>query len=240
MKFLVNSALSITLLLVCALLSWHLLSKAHFFFDHIYEYNELQDHVDEYAPRNRNRDGFENTTKEERIRIFGEMVEAVNNHGLGLSEIEYRTESGDTIDKFLTEPEIDHLVDVSDLVSGANRIGIIISIPLLAFYMSSLIYKTRKGVSLWRPAGVAMSFFNICVFALIITIAIFIAGPREVFHLLHEWIFAGKGQWYFYFEESLMTTLLPERVFGSIAVLLFVVALALWVVFSSLIAKILK
>lgn len=240
MKFLINSTLSMALIIACALLSWHLLSKANFFFYHIYEYNELQEHIDKYAPQNRNRDNFEDTTKEERVRIFGEMVTAINNNGLGLSDIEYRLRSGEIIDTFLTEPELNHLVDVSDLISGVNRIGIIVSFSLILFYLLCLFYKIKKGVSFWKPAGVTISFINICVLALIVTGTIFIVGPREVFHKFHEWFFANKGQWYFYFEDSLMTTLLPEHVFGSISVLLFAATLVLWIFFTGLIKKILK
>jgi len=228
------------LLMVCALLSWHLLSKTNFFFHQIYEINELEEHIDRYAPRNRNRDNFEDTTQEERARIFGEMVSSINSGGSGLSDIEYRDSSGDTIDTFLTEPEVEHLVDVSDIVSSANRAGLMVSGFLLAFYGLNLIVRSRTGASFWKPAGVVSSLAGICMLALLVVAIIFIIGPRESFHILHEWFFADKGQWYFYFEDSLMTTLLPEHVFGSIAILLFLVSMGIWFVLTLLIARLLR
>jgi hypothetical protein len=45
--------------------------------------------------------------------------------------------------------------------------------------------------------------------------------------------------WHFYFQESLMTTMLTEPLFGSISILLMVSAFAIWVLLSALINKIL-
>ncbi|MCA1791191.1 MAG: hypothetical protein LC667_15470, partial [Thioalkalivibrio sp.] len=33
-------------------------------------------------------------------------------------------------------------------------------------------------------------------------------GPQEVFDGLHEWIFASGHTWFFYYEDSLMTTVM--------------------------------
>jgi hypothetical protein len=43
-------------------------------------------------------------------------------------------------------------------------------------------------------------------------------GPQRVFYALHEWIFAGMAPWHFYFQDSLMTTMLTEPLFGSISI----------------------
>jgi uncharacterized membrane protein len=65
-------------------------------------------------------------------------------------------------------------------------------------------------------------------------------GPRTVFHILHELLFAGKGQWFFYYQESLMTTLLPESLFGTIAVMLVVAAFIYWMILNFILQKILE
>ena len=240
LKHLSNSILAVALFGACGLLSWHLLSKADFFFAQIYEYNELEDHIDHYAPQNRNRDDFEVTTRQERVRIFGEIVTAINSGGSGLDDIEYRTRSGEKIDKFLTSPEIEHLSDVSDLVSYAHRIGLIVAGALAIFYFSCRAHKSIKGTHLWRPASVASSFISMLILSSTIVAAVFAVGPQTVFYALHEVFFADKAQWYFYFQESLMTTLMPESVFATIAVMLFLVTLMLWTLFSILITKFLK
>ena len=240
LKHLSNSILAIALFGACGLLSWHLLSKADFFFTQIYEYNELEDHIDHYAPQNRNRDDFEATTRQERVRIFGEIVTAINSDGSGLDDIEYRTRSGEKIDKFLTDPEIEHLSDVSDLVSYAYRVGLIVAGALAAFYLSCKAYKSIKGKYLWKPASVSSSFISMLILTSIIVAAVFAVGPQTVFYALHEVFFADKAQWYFYFQDSLMTTLMPESVFAIIAVILLLATLLLWTFFSILITRFLK
>ena len=55
-----------------------------------------------------------------------------------------------------------------------------------------------------------------------------IIGPQKTFYQLHEWAFTEKAQWFFYYQDSLMTTLMPEIVFADIAVLLGTVTIALW------------
>jgi hypothetical protein len=52
-------------------------------------------------------------------------------------------------------------------------------------------------------------------------------GPVNVFYKLHTWIFPADHQWFFYYQESLMTTLMKAPdIFGGIA--------AVWIVFASL------
>ena len=105
------------LLAVCLMLSWRALSETNFFFSQIYEYNGIEEQIAKYGPQNRNRNGFETTTKSERAKIFGEIVRSVNNGGQGLEDIVYRDASGEIIDTFLTQPEIDHLNDVARLIA---------------------------------------------------------------------------------------------------------------------------
>ncbi|WP_391482645.1 hypothetical protein [Nereida sp. NH-UV-3] len=66
--------------------SWKALSQTNFLFKHLYEYNGIAEQIAQYGPQNRNRTGFETTTKEERAIVFGEIVKSVNNDGLGLEK----------------------------------------------------------------------------------------------------------------------------------------------------------
>ena len=68
----------------------------------------------------------------------------------------------------------------------------------------------------------------------------FLVGARKVFHILHEVFFADKGQWFFYYQDSLMTTLLPESLFGTIAVMLTICAFIYWIILNIFITKILE
>ena len=75
---------------------------------------------------------------------------------------------------------------------------------------------------------------------ILLTGIIFLVGARSVFHILQEILFADKGQWFFYYQESLMTTLLPESLFGTIAVMLAVCGLIYWLVLNIFITKLLE
>jgi len=75
---------------------------------------------------------------------------------------------------------------------------------------------------------------------LLITGGVFLVGARKVFHILHELFFADKGQWFFHYQESLMTTLLPESLFGTIAVMLFALAFIYWTILDLVVKKILE
>jgi len=54
-------------------------------------------------------------------------------------------------------------------------------------------------------------------------------GPKAVFYWAHTKIFPAGHQWFFYYEESLMTTLMKAPdIFAFIALLLVAVLIALW------------
>ena len=110
-RFLIHATLSLVLFCVCLMFSWYAWSQNNFLFSQLYEYNQLEEHIQKYAPQNRNRNDFETTTKDEQVRIFGEIVDSINNNGFGLEDIAYRADSGEIIDKFLTKDEVDHLND---------------------------------------------------------------------------------------------------------------------------------
>ena len=240
LRFLITASLSFALFCTCLMFSWFVWSQNNFLFNQLYEYNQLEEHIEKYAPQNRNRDNFETTTKEDRVRVFGEIVDAINNNGFGLQDIVYMTDSGEIIDKFLTNDEIDHLNDVSGLIKNINEANIYLIAILAAIILFCWIYKVRKAKYFWKPVSVFAAFFNMIVLLAAGCSMVFAIGPQNVFYFLHEWFFADKAQWHFYFQDSLMTTLLPEPIFGSIAVLLVTTAFLFWIILANLIMKALK
>ena len=221
------------------MLSWRALSETNFFFSQIYEYKGIEEQIAKYGPQNRNRNDFETTTKSERAKIFEEIVRSVNNGGQGLEDIVYRDASGKIIDTFLTQPEIDHLNDVARLITHLSGILSYLAAILGVLVMVFWIGKSWKNIEIWRPYTVAKSFLSMLALLLVCCGMVLAVGPQRVFYALHEWIFAGMAPWHFYFQESLMTTMLTEPLFGSISILLMVSAFAIWVLLSALINKIL-
>jgi len=238
-RILINSFLSVIVLAVCLMFSWRALSETNFLFNQLYEYNGIDEQIAKYGPQNRNRVGFESTTKEERVIIFGKIVEAVNNNGIGLETIVYKAPSGEIVDTFLTQPEIDHLNDVARLVGSLNKILTYLTAFLLFMVIFCWICKVRKNVNILRPFTVGKSFLSLLVLLFVGFATVSVVGPQKVFYTLHEWIFAGMAPWHFYFQDSLMTTMLTEPLFGSISILLVATAFVIWLFLSILIKRIL-
>ena len=239
-KIFITSILSISLFIICLFLAWKTLSSANFFFDRLYEFHAIEEQIKKYAPQNRNRENFEKTSNLEHERIFGEIVSSINSNGDGLAEISYFDPSGDKIDTFLTDDEITHLKDVSGLIVSCTEIVLFLSFVLIVFYGFSLYYKVNRSRYFWKPVSTFLSLSSMVLTLLLITGGVFLVGARKVFHILHELFFADKGQWFFYYQESLMTTLLPESLFGTIAVMLLALAFIYWTILDLVVKKILE
>ena len=239
-KTLGNFGLTLALLVSCLYVSWQVLSQANFLYDQIYEHNNLEAHVNEFAPLNRNdKESFALTSKTERVRVFGDIAREINTGGDGLGSITYTPEGADATTPFLVEAERDHLQDVANLVSSLKPIGAVIASLLIAFYGFCWYYKVSRYQYFWRPSGILVSLFQIAAVAALCVAITFAIGPQQTFYLLHEWAFSDKAQWYFFFEDSLMTTLMPEIVFANIAALLGILTVLAWLIANFVLRRIL-
>ena len=235
-----NFGLTLALLVSCLYVSWQVLSQANFLYDQIYEHNNLEAHVNEFAPQNRNgKESFALTTNAERVRVFREIAREINAGGGGLGAITYTPEGAGVATTFLVEAERDHLQDVANLVSSLKPVGAVIASLLIAFYGFCWYYKVSRYQYFWRPSGVFVSLVQIAVVAVICAAITFLLGAQQTFYLLHEWAFSDKAQWFFHFQDSLMTTLMPEVVFANIAVLLGVATVVTWLITNVILRRIL-
>ena len=239
-KILITSLLSISLFVICLFLAWKSLSATNFFFERLYQLHAIDEQIRNYAPQNRNKENFELTSSLEHQRIFGEIVSSISTNGRGLAEISYFDSSGEKIDEFLTNNEITHLQDVSELIVSSTKLVLILTGVLIAVYGFFFYYKVSRSRYLWKQVTTLFSFFTMVFTLGLVTGIIFVIGARKVFHLLHEVLFTDKGQWFFYYQDSLMTTLLPESLFGTIAVMMTVCALFYWIILNTIITKILE
>jgi hypothetical protein len=62
---------------------------------------------------------------------------------------------------------------------------------------------------------------------------VWVVGPVQVFYVLHELVFPAGHEWFFYYQDSLMSMMMQApNLFGPIAVLwlvlAFSIAAALW------------
>ena len=75
-------------------------------------------------------------------------------------------------------------------------------------------------------------------FILCCGVLLVLVGPVEVFYALHEWVFPANHQWFFYYEDSLMSTLMKAPdLFGAIALLLSGLAAVIFVALNFLVSR---
>lgn len=209
-------------LLSLALLAWHLLAQWHFAYPLGYQLLNLAPHIAEYAPQNRFRSGFEHTSPEEHWRLFGEITDAVQDSGKGLSAISYSQPSGEKI-PLMHEAEIVHLQDVANLIDRLYFTGIV----AWMVYIGCWLWIVKRGLTKPSSKAVLVGFgAGIAVCAT----AVLGIGPTAVFYWLHEVIFPPGHPWFFYYQDSLMTTLMKAPdIFAFIGLLLVGMLAVLWV-----------
>lgn len=208
-------------LIATALLAWHLLAQIHFAYPIGYRILNLQDHIAEYAPLNRYKQGFEFTRPEDHWRLFGEISDAVQNSGEGLTEIRYTLSNGQSTE-LMHKAEIIHLQDVANLIDKFYITGI----------LCGLLWVCLLGAACWyklNPPTLKRVFLGFASGLLLTGAIVLLIGAKNIFYWLHVQIFPENHQWFFYYQDSLMTTLMKAPdIFAFIALLLISLLMFFW------------
>ncbi|WP_229837571.1 lipoprotein intramolecular transacylase Lit [Cellvibrio zantedeschiae] len=216
-----------------ALLAWHLLAQFSFAYPLGYQLLKLDQHIAEYAPLNRHIHGFQFTQPKEHWELFAQITRAVQHNGEGLADIYFKLPNNTHIPLMHTA-EIIHLQDVSHLINAfyvAGGIGL-----LLWIIFFTLAYAQK--MSFPSPRDIVLGF---CGGIFLISTFILSVGSTKVFYWLHTKVFPEGHQWFFYYEDSLMTTLMKAPdIFAFIAVLLLVVLMLIWGLSTFGMARLLK
>ncbi|MBB5021450.1 DUF1461 domain-containing protein [Desulfurispira natronophila] len=217
--------------LLCSalLLSWNGLARTNFFYPLWHHTLEIEAHIQEYAPQNYyNREDFAQTTSLEHQRLFALIVHGI--HGrTDMAAIEYQDSKATPLNTLLRPEEVGHLEDVATIVQKLRRAGVIV----LVVTVGGLCWLRYCGGNLPRPKNVLL---GIAGGSGALTVAVLVLGPVRVFYQLHEWFFPPDNPWFFYYQESLMTTLMKAPdIFGAIAVLWALSALLLFIFFYAVV-----
>lgn len=209
------------LLLSSLSLSWQSLARADYLYPLWYEQLQIAEHIAQFAPQNTmGKQGLETLPAHTHQQLFRDIRHAVHRHGEGLSDISYRYADRDIA--LLHADEIVHLEDVARLITLLEKASDWL-MPLtlvLVLLLSVAQVKIR-----WRQQLLILFGVVLLVAAIVMTL-----GPTHVFYTLHVWIFPPENPWFFYYQDSLMTTLMKAPyLFGAIA-LAIVVGAALWLV----------
>jgi hypothetical protein len=207
-------------LITAFLLGWILLAQLNFLYGFWHDRIGIGEGIEHYGPLNRYKEGFAGTTRQERIRLFRAINKAVHNEGEGLADIHYYSESLNQPRRLLRPPEILHLQDVARLIGFFKWVSAVAVISWLACIAWAL-YRKRPFPRLKsQSVGILSSM-------LALGLIILLTGPVKVFYLLHTWIFPKGHPWFFYYQDSLMSTLMmAPRLFGWVA--------AVWIPLSAI------
>ena len=208
-------------------LSWVLLIPLDFAYPWFYEWIDIHRHIETFAPKNAFKADFVVTTDDERFRLFGLIVEAIHQQGIGLTSLTYHDQKGLAIDTLLNHDEVVHLQDVATLI---ERLKILLMI-CIGLFVLILSWMAARSDALPSFGSI---FLSVMLFIVVFVIGILLIGPYEVFYKLHMWIFPAEHKWFFYYEESLMSTMMKAPdLFAYIAILQILFTLPILVALMS-------
>jgi len=202
-------------------ISWKLSTFINFGYQQFYSVLSIDKTIEKYSLLNRfDRKDFVETKMQQHVDLFKDIVWSINNSGKGLAEISYRNKNN--VEKQLfTNAEILHLEDVSILVDNLSKLWLInnfiLALFLFYFYFQKqpILNRSKKWL-----------IFTLTLF-LVLGFSLF--GFTRIFYYLHTVVFPDNHQWFFYYEESLMSTLMKAPdLFAAIALLILLLALPIY------------
>lgn len=209
-------------LLFALSLAWCLLASNHFGYGFWHDNTGIAEAITKYAPQNKYKKGFEHTTREDRVAMFADINWAIHNGGEGLKDITYETPSSGGPQVLLREPEVVHLQDVANLID-------VMFYPMVYGLFAWPVFCVLgiRQRQLPSPVGQVTVLGGVSVLGGLI---ILIIGAEKVFNQLHIWVFPDNHQWFFYYQESLMSTMMyAPNLFGWIALAWGLVSVVIYV-----------
>ena len=203
-------------LIVSILIGWFTLSIWDYGFSFWYDFYGIQAHIHHFGPQNRYVHGLELISAQEHLRLFSEITYAIHHHGAGLAEISF--EYRGNLQPMLRPEEVIHLQDVANLIDSLRNL-LFICLPLTLLMSATLI-----GQRLMPSWPMQLALVGVVIGAVVIWILV--AGAKAVFYEIHVWIFPPDHDWFFYYQDSLMSTLMKAPfLFGGIAMVIAFIAL---------------
>ncbi len=217
-----NFILSVSVFCLSFFLAWQISATSDFLYSTWYEVLDLDETIIKYSPHNKYKNGFETTEKQQHIKLFSGIVDAIQHNGDGLRQLRYTDTVTNKTEALLTDAEVIHLQDVAHLISKFIYLGVI------GLVVAGIVFISM------RAKNVEISAFRHHLYGgvgtvLVLAVLVVLIGPTKIFYLGHELIFPNNHQWFFYYEESLMSTMMKAPVlFGPIACQLLLATIVIW------------
>lgn len=211
-----------------AWLAWLALAQLNFLYPLWHDLTGIDRTIEVYAPQNRYRRGFEQTSAAERSRLFAAIVDAIHDRGRGLRGLVYHDPNGRPLGKLLHEAEVLHLQDVARLIDRLRPV--VVSAAVLTVLILLALCGQRSS-----PPSAKSLVLGLFVPLLVLAGALLVMGPVKVFYWLHTLVFPPGHQWFFYYQDSLMSTMMQAPdLFGYIALVwgflsLLLLAALIWI-----------
>lgn len=213
-------------------LSWLILAKQQFLYPFWHDTVGIAQGIEKYGPQNRFKVGFADTTRAQRIELFAQINDSVHNHGEGLAEIHYESATSRGPQTLLRDAEVVHLQDVAILIDLLKK-TVAINAILWFILVVTLLKKRQNYIRLAKQCG------GVGMVLSVVTVLVLVLGPVKVFNQLHIWVFPDEHQWFFYYQDSLMSTMmLAPRLFGWIAIVLAAVGVVMFITLTSILQAI--
>ena len=213
------------LVLMAALsLGWELMAWQDFGYRWLQGPIGISATVEQYGPLNSVRPNFQLTSVDERVRLFSAIVEGIHHRGSGLQALQYLGVDGQVLGQLLTRAELVHLNDVARLVSWLRPVGwLAIGLALAGSLKVHFYGEMLSGQQIMAVAIVGIG---------LAAVVLLLFGAQGAFYWLHQVVFPEGHQWFFYYEESLMSMMMQAPdLFGAIGLvwaLLTVVLITGW------------
>jgi hypothetical protein len=227
-------------------LGWLLLASVSFLYPVAYDGLGIGTTLHTYVPQNRfGKQDYPVNDVAQHVQHFAAISHAIHVQGAGLAELAYHDAQGKVLGLLLTKDEVLHLQDVAHLVGAGMVVGAVMALLWLVW----LGLMARRG---WHLPSVAELLGGSAVVLLSLGALLWVTGFQQVFYALHRWIFPADHAWFFYYQDSLMSSLMQAPnlfaviglawVFLSIVLLLVLNTAGKWVVqaFQSVFAKFIK
>ena len=220
---------ALTLLTFSLGVSWQLSKSANFFYGFWYQTLEIHHVIAKHVPKNtQGKRDFPVNNAELHEQKFADIVQAIHQHGEGLTDIRYVNSQG-LSQALLTASETQHLQDVANLLDSLVDVwwgNLLFLCVLLVSYLRKCKHNRFTSISV-MPTGKQKLLTLVCLVLLVI-LMLATWGFTQVFYYLHTVVFPADHQWFFYYKDSLMASLMKAPdIFAALALQLIVLALIL-------------
>ena len=222
-KFVNSVIYGVLSFLLALLFAWALSAQFNFFYGTWHDLGGIKEGIERYGPENRNRKGFEFTTRSQRLDLFAQINQSVHRSGAGLDEIRFFVPQVGFTQTLLTSAEVVHLQDVANLIDLLKWVVLFVIVGW-GFY-TLYFFKNKKMQPSWKSQVIGVVSTLVLVSLIVILI-----GAEQVFNQFHIWVFPKDHQWFFYYQDSLMSTMMmAPSLFAYIAITLLLVAILVFI-----------